>query len=229
MNAVAPPSERIRAYLDGTLTEQERETFELALFDDPHLAEAVDAERLLRTGLREIEARRARPAVIAPAPAPLPARRFDAMYGFALAASLAVGVLIGAYTLRGHLPAAPTVVGGKTLFAGLSLSRSAPTDDVLIEVPADTPQLVLQFTRPQPADVRDYTLELELPDGTKAAFDHLLPATDTNLSVGLSAVSLPDGRYRARLVAVGTDGSRRDDQERHFVLKHVAPSLGPMR
>jgi hypothetical protein len=217
MNAVAPPSERIRAYLDGTLTEQERETFELALFDDPNLAEAVDAERLLRTGLREIEARRARPVDIAPAT--VPTRRFDAMYGFALAASLAVGILIGAYTLRGHLPAAPTVVGGKTLFAGLSLSRSAPTDDVLIEVPADTPQLVLQFTRPQPADVRDYTLELELPDGTKAAFDHLLPATDTNLSVGLSVVSLPDGRYRARLVAIGTDGSRRDDQERHFVLK----------
>ena len=80
----------------------------------------------------------------------------------------------------------------------------------------------LQFTRPQPADVRDYTLELELPDGKRAAFEHLLPAADTQVSVGLSASALPDGRYRARLVAIGTDGSRRDDQERNFLLRRAA-------
>lgn len=213
MNAVAPPSERIRAYLDGTLGEQEREDFELALFDDPDLAEAVDAERLLRVGLRELDARRARGAA-----AP-PTRRFDAAYGFALAASLAVGILIGAFALPSRERAAPVALGGKTLFAGLSLSRNAPSDDVVIDLPADTPQLVLQFTRPQPPDVRDYTVELELPDGTRASFDHLRPAADTLLSFGLSANALPDGRYRARLVAIGTDGTRRDDQERHFVLK----------
>jgi hypothetical protein len=211
MNAVAPPSERIRAYLDGTLGEQEREDFELAMFDDPDLAEAVDAERLLRVGLRELQARGAR---VAAAP---PTRRFDAAYGFALAASLAVGILIGTFAQRER--AAPVALGGKTLFAGLSLSRNAPSDDVVIDLPADTPQLVLQFTRPQPPDVRDYTVELELPDGTHASFERLQPAADTLLSFGLSANALPDGRYRARLVAIGTDGTRRDDQERHFVLK----------
>lgn len=102
MNAVAPPSERIRAYLDGTLSEQELEDFELALFDDPDLAEAVDAERLLRAGLRELDARRARAAA-----AVAPRRRFDAAYGLALAASLAVGVLIGAFALPTREAAAP--------------------------------------------------------------------------------------------------------------------------
>lgn len=217
MNAIAPPSERIRAYLDGTLGEQELEDFELAMFDDPDLAEAVDAERLLRAGLRELEARRARAAAAA-----APRRRFDPAYGLALAASLAVGVLIGAFALPSRESATPAMLGGKTLFTGLSLSRNAPADDVVIDVPADTPQLVLQFTRPQPADVRDYTVELELPDGRRASFEHLLPAADTLLSFGLSANALPDGRYRARLVAIGNDGSRRDDQERHFVLRRQA-------
>src|SRR5688500_14145440 len=124
MNAVAPPSERIRAYLDGALGEPEREAFELAMFDDPDLAEAVDAERLLRVGLREIEARRARSAAAAPTP-----RRFDVMYGFALAASLAVGVLIGAFALPSRESAAPVALGGKTRFVGLSLSRNAPSDE----------------------------------------------------------------------------------------------------
>lgn len=217
MNAVAPPSERIRAYLDGTLSEQDREDFELAMFDDPDLAEAVDAERLLRAGLREIDARRARGDIAAVTP-----RRFDAMYGFALAASLTVGILIGAFALPARERAAPLALGGKLHFATLSLSRNAASDDLVVDLPADTPQLVLQFARPQPPDVRDYSLELELPDGTRASFEHLLPAADTLLSVGLAASQLPDGRYRARLVAIGRDGSRREDQERAFQLRRVA-------
>ncbi len=45
-------SEPIRAFLDGTMTPLQLETFELAMIDDPQLASLVDAERLLRIGLR---------------------------------------------------------------------------------------------------------------------------------------------------------------------------------
>ncbi|HSX60568.1 MAG TPA: hypothetical protein VLF18_10245 [Tahibacter sp.] len=216
MNAVAPPSERIRAYLDGSLDEQAREDFELAMFDDPDLAEAVDAERLLRLGLRELETRRTRVDAAA-----VPPPRFTALHGVALAASLAVGILIGAFALPSRMPAS-TAIGGKTLFAALGVSRSAPPDELVIDLPADTPQLVLQFARPKPSDVRDYTLELELPDGRRASFAHLQPASDTQVSVGLTAELLPSGRYLARLVAIGNDGSRRDDQERRFSLNKLA-------
>lgn len=54
-------TDTIRKYLDGTMSSEEREEFELKLFDDPDLAEAVDAERLLRAGLTEVERRQANP------------------------------------------------------------------------------------------------------------------------------------------------------------------------
>ncbi|WP_386066876.1 anti-sigma factor family protein [Tahibacter sp. UC22_41] len=228
MNAATPASERIRAYLDGTMDEQTLEEFELALFDDPDLAEAVDAERLLRDGLREIQARRKNdpaPAVVVA----LPPRRSPVLQWLPLAASLALGVLIGALavSLRAPAPATattvtPAAIGGKTQFVGLSLSRNAPTDELSIRIPSDTPQLMLQFTRPQGADVRDYLLELDMPDGSRQTFAHLRPENDTKVSVGLAAAALPAGRYHARLYAIGNDGSRRDDQERRFVLEHVA-------
>ncbi|MBN8738425.1 MAG: hypothetical protein BGP24_04510 [Lysobacterales bacterium 69-70] len=222
MNAAAPASERIRAYLDGTLDEQALEEFELALFDDPDLAEAVDAERLLRDGLREMQARRKpEPATVVA----LPQRRSPVLQWLPLAASLALGVLIGALavSLRAPAPAVGTAaIGGKTQFVGLSLSRSAPSDELLVRIPADTPQLMLQFTRPRAADVRDYLLELEMPDGSRQAFAHLLPEADGNVSVGLAVAALPAGRYHARLFAITGDGSRRDDQERRFVLEPAA-------
>lgn len=218
MNAVAPASERIRAYLDGTLSESEREDFELALFDDPDLAEAVDAERLLRIGLRELHARSTAPRVM-----PVP-RRSAAARWLPLAASLAVGVLLGALVTARYATVAPTAVtGGKVHHASLSLSRNAPSNDLVLELPADASHLVLQFTRPQPADVASYTVELERPDGSREAYAGLTPAADTQLSLGLVAANLPDGRYTARLVAIGHDGSRRDDQERRFLLRRVPP------
>lgn len=220
MNAAAPASERIRAYLDGTMNDQELEDFELALFDDPDLAEAVDAERLLRDGLREMQARRKpEPAAVAV----LPQRRSPALQWLPLAASLALGVLLGALAVSLRAPAPATAgIGGKTQFVGLSLSRSAPSDELSVRIPADTPQLMLQFTRPKASDVRDYLLELEMPDGSRQSFAHLLPEADSNVSVGLAAAALPAGRYHARLYAIGEDGSRRDDQERRFVLEHAA-------
>ncbi|WP_257386995.1 anti-sigma factor family protein [Tahibacter caeni] len=222
MNAAAPASERIRAYLDGTMNEQQLEEFELALFDDPDLAEAVDAERLLRDGLREMQARRKpEPANVAV----LPPRRSPALQWLPLAASLALGVMLGALAVSLRAPAPPPAtagIGGKTLFVGLSLSRSAPSDELLVRIPADTPQLTLQFTRPKASDVRDYLLELEMPDGSRQSFAHLLPEADSNVYVGLAAAALPAGRYHARLYAIGDDGSRRDDQERRFVLDHAA-------
>jgi hypothetical protein len=228
MNAAAPASERIRAYLDGTMDEQALEDFELALFDDPDLAEAVDAERLLRDGLREMQARRKSDPMPRPAVTP-PLRRSPALQWLPLAASLALGVLIGALavSLRAPGPATattmtPAAIGGKTQSVGLSLSRSAATDDVVIRLPSGTPQLILQFTRPQSAEVRDYLFELDMPDGSRQAFAHLLPDTDAKVSVSLSAAALPAGRYHARLYAIDGAGSRREDQERRFVLEHVA-------
>lgn len=54
---MADLDDRIRAYLLSTKSPEELEAFELAMFDDPELADAVEAERQLRIGLREYCAR----------------------------------------------------------------------------------------------------------------------------------------------------------------------------
>ena len=115
----------------------------------------------------------------------------------------------------------PSRASDKTRIARFDAAGHAPSDDLVIELPPETPQLVLQFAHEQPADVRDYTLDLELPDGTRSSFEHLLPGADTLLSLALSASTLSEGRYRVRLVAIGNDGSRRDAQNRYFVLKRT--------
>lgn len=228
MNLAAPASERIRAYLDGTLGEQELEEFELSLFDDPDLAEAVDAERLLREGLREIQARRSAgggTTVVA-----LPPRRAitAAPYWLSLAASLVAGVLIGA-VMRNPAPPAPSPaastapvtddIGGKTQFEALSNARGSVSEDLAITLQADAPQLALQFTRPRRDTVRSYLVELDLPGGGTRTFPGLMPESDARISVTLVAAALPAGRYHARLIAIGNDDSRSEDQDRHFVLR----------
>ena len=224
MNIAAPASERIRAYLDGTLNEQELEEFELSLFDDPDLAEAVDAERLLREGLREIEARRsASSRVVA-----LPPRRAVAAPWLSLAASLVAGVLIGAI-VRYPAPSTPVAgtappadnIGGKTQFEALGTSRGPLAEEVLITLQADAPQLALQFTRPRRDTVRSYVLELGLPGGGTLTFPDLMPESDARITVTLVAAALPAGRYHARLIAIGNDDSRSEDQDRHFVLQRT--------
>lgn len=228
MNIAAPASERIRAYLDGTLSEQELEAFELSLFDDPDLAEAVDAERLLRDGLREIDKRRSAGhsnTVVA-----LPSRNAitAAPRWLSLAASLVAGVLIGAL-MRNPVPSAPSPaagtapaadnIGGKTQFEALGTSRGAVSEDLAITLQADAPQLALQFTRPRRDTVRSYAVELDLPGGGTRTFPGLMPESDARISVTLVAAALPAGRYHARLIAIGNDGSRSEDQDRHFVLQ----------
>ncbi len=228
MNLAAPASERIRAYLDGTLSEQELEEFELSLFDDPDLAEAVDAERLLRDGLREIEARRhagGSTTVVA-----LPPRRAIAPQWLSLAASLVAGVLIGAIARNPApvpLPATDVAltaagnIGGKTQFEALGTSRGPVSEEVVITLRADAPQLALQFTRPRRDTVRSYVFELDLPGGGTRAFPDLMPESDAKISITLVAAALPAGRYHARLIAIGNDGSRSEDQDRHFVLQRT--------
>lgn len=227
MNLAAPASERIRAYLDGTLSEQELEEFELSLFDDPDLAEAVDAERLLREGLREIEARRnagGGTTVVA-----LPPRRAVVPQWLSLAASLVAGVLIGAIA-RNPAPPSPATdvspaaagnIGGKTQFEALGTSRGPASEEVAITLRPDAPQLALQFTRPRRDTVRSYVFELDLPGGGTRAFPDLMPESDARISITLLATALPAGRYHARLIAIGNDGSRSEDQDRHFVLQRA--------
>jgi anti-sigma factor RsiW len=226
MNVAAPASERIRAYLDGTLSEQELEEFELSLFDDPDLAEAVDAERLLREGLREIEARRN--AGGGNTVVPLPPRRAVAPRWLSLAASLLVGVLIGAIARNpaplpatGVPPTAAGSIGGKTQFEALGTSRGPASEEVAIMLRPDAPQLALQFTRPRRDTVRSYVFELDLPGGGTRAFPDLMPESDARISITLVAAALPAGRYHARLIAIGNDGSRSEDQDRHFVLQRT--------
>lgn len=228
MNVAAPASERIRAYLDGTLSEPELEAFELSLFDDPDLAEAVDAERLLREGLREIEARRN--AGGSNTVVPLPPRRAVAPQWLSLAASLVAGVLIGAIarnpgpaTLPPPANTASTAdnIGGKTQFEALGTSRGSVAEDAVITLRADAPQLALQFTRPRRDTVSSYVFELDLPGGGTRTFPDLMPESDARISVTLIAAALPAGRYHARLIAVGNDGSRSEDQDRHFVLQRT--------
>jgi len=231
MNLAAPASERIRAYLDGTLDDQELEDFELAMFDDPDLAEAVDAERLLREGLREIEARRSSASgtnVVA-----LPQRRAVAAQWMSLAASLVVGVLIGLIARNPapaplpaaeSLPAPASSIGGKTQFETLSTSRGAAFEETLIALRADAPQLALQFTHLRREPEQSYVIELDLPGGGTRAFPGLMPESDAKISVTLLTAALPAGRYHARLIAINSDGSRSEKQDRHFVLQPAGAS-----
>ncbi len=222
MNLTAPTSERIRAYLDGTLDDQELEDFELAMFDDPDLAEAVDAERLLREGLRAIEARRA--VVAGTTVVALPPRRTAAWQWMSIAASLVAGVLIG-MVARSPAPLSESVsltasnIGGKTQFEAMGTSRGPVSEEVLITLRADTPQLALQFTQLSREPVQSYVVELDLPGVGTRAFPGLKPESDAKISITLLAAALPAGRYHARLIAIGSDGSRSEKQDRHFVLQ----------
>lgn len=54
---MADLDDRIRAYFLRTMSPEELEVFELAMSDDRELADAVEAERQLRIGVREYCAR----------------------------------------------------------------------------------------------------------------------------------------------------------------------------
>lgn len=219
MNATVPDSERIRAYLDHAMSAADEERFELALFDEPELAEAVHAERLLREGLREIEARRAA-AVVVPLPQPQP--RAAVPQWLYRAAAFVGGALIGGLVMQLNAPV-PAAAHGKAQVVALQQLRSLPdSPDAVLQLQADTPNLVLQFVQAAAANARDYRFELAADGAAPLLIPGLRPGADTKISINLATADLSPGRYEARLIEVGNDGSERQTLSQTFVLQRGA-------
>jgi hypothetical protein len=214
----ASRSDRIRAYLDDRLDEQELERFELELFDDPLLLQDVEAERALRDGLRDLDADlRAHAERLRP-PVPLLRRALP------LTAALAAGALIPTMAWLLLRPADDAATVEATAAAGslpaLQLGKLRGDERAnTVLLPAGARGLRLQFVRPRQAGVRDYSIELTGPGEKVQRFDALRPGPDMLVKADVPGAQLPAGSYTARLLARHEDGSSSEAAERDsFIL-----------
>ena len=206
MNATVPPrSERIRAYLDDTLDEAELERFELELFHNPELVDAVEAERLLRLGMQSLGSLPAATPAIAAAPA----RRIWPIAAAVLAGAAVPGLMLLQREAPGEAEANIAVLR-------LDAPRSGSADALLL-APADAPRLVLQIPLLAQAGVDAYELDLDGSGGT-LTIPSLHPRSDGMVVVGIRSERLPPGSYTARIYARRSDGSRSEVLSRSFTL-----------
>lgn len=208
MNAPLPPrSERIRAYLDDTLDEAELERFELELFKNPELVDAVEAERLLRLGMQSLGNLPASAPVAAAAIAP--ARRIWPIAAAVLAGAAVPGLML----LQRDAPAdaEPNVA-----VLRLDAPRNGSADALLL-APADAPRLVLQIPLLAQAGVDAYELDLD-GGGRTLTIPALHPRSDGMVVVAIRSERLPPGSYTARIYARRGDGSRSEVLNRSFTL-----------
>lgn len=204
MNAIVPPrSERIRAYLDDTLDEAELERFELELFHNPELVDAVEAERLLRLGMRSLG------SLPAAAPPAAPAWRIWPIAAAVLAGAAVPGLML----LR---RSAPVEAQANVAVLRLDAPRSGGADALLL-APDDAPSLVLQIPLLAQAGVDAYELELH-GGGRTLTIPSLRPRSDGMVAVAIRSERLPPGSYTARIYARRSDGSRSEVLSRGFTL-----------
>lgn len=214
MNAIVPPrSERIRAYLDDSLDEAELERFELELFHNPDLVDAVEAERLLRLGMRSLDSLpQAEPEpepIPMPAAASAPARRIWPIAAAVLAGAAVPGLMLLQREAPGEAEANVAVLR-------LDAPRSGSADALLL-APADAPRLVLQIPLLAQAGVDAYELDLD-GAGRTLTIPALHPRSDGMVAVAIRSERLPPGSYTARIYARRGDGSRSEVLSRSFTL-----------
>lgn len=205
MNAIAPPrSERIRAYLDDALDEAELERFELELFHNPELVDAVEAERLLRLGMQSLDS--------LPAPMPVAAAPSRRIWPIA-AAVLASAAVPGLMLLQRE---APSEAEANIAVLRLDAPRGGSAEALLL-APADAPRLVLQIPLLAQAGVDAYELDLD-GGGRTLTIPSLHPRSDGMVTVAIRSERLPPGSYTARIYARRGDGSRNEVLNRSFTL-----------
>lgn len=214
MNATVPPrSERIRAYLDDALDDAELERFELELFHNAELVDAVEAERLLRLGMRSLDS--LPPAPVEPDPAAATvnaAARARRIWPLA-AAVLAGAALPGLMLLQRD---APGEAEANVAVLRLDTPRSGSAEALLL-APADAPRLVLQIPLLAQSGVDAYELVLE-GGSRRLTVSDLHPRSDGMVAVAIRSERLPPGSYTARIYAYRGDGSRREVLSRSFTL-----------
>lgn len=225
MNASLPPqSERIRAYLDDQLDEDELERFELELFSDPQLLDAVESERLLRQGLRDLDADlrervlRLSPPPVITAVAAVPSERRRAPPLLPMAAALLLGLIpAGMLWLRGN----PATGVGNVHQAQLGQLRGAA---VRLQLPPQADNLLLLIPQLAGEGVADYRVEIRGPGALRLERDKLVPGLDGQLSFSVPAAQLQAGDYAGSIIARRKDGSSETVGELNFQLEKLAPT-----
>jgi hypothetical protein len=207
--------DRVRDYLVGRLSEEERRSFEERLVSDPELVSEFEQARELREGLKELQAQG---YFAKPAARPTARVRSAAMWLPALAAAAIVGVVLFLWTERSVAPAGVLLPSAEsaasasaaavvTPFTFVSM-RGAPTPDLL-----DLPSSGLIEFRVAPGMLgaaSHYRMTLVRKDesGTSRSLGML-----TDLALGgdgyvhgyAEAARLPPGSYVLRLES-GTAG-----------------------
>lgn len=209
MNAPPPSSERLRAYLDDTLDEAELERFELELFHNPDLVDAVEAERLLRLGMRSL----AEIPGVAESVYAAPPRRY-----WPIAAALLAGAALPSLMLWQRGAVTPEAEAN---VAVLRLDALRGGSGTTLLAPADAPRLVLQFPLLAQSGVSDYELEIVnigASTGQTLLVPDLRPRSDGLVSVAIRSQRLPAGVYTARVFARQSDGQRVEVLRQGFTL-----------
>ena len=228
LTSVSSDNDLIRAYLDNTLTDPQRDAFELRLLQEPELQDQIDLETALRQGFRahgpelsENTTAQAPAALSLPPPPqalsrppPPRAKRHPAL---ALAASFVAGMVVPALFWLNAQQGAPAdpdagfVARGNVPAVLIDPVRSANTDVVLV-VASNASLLLLQVpVYPQHADER-YSLRIEREDGVAVAeLEQLVPDGEDLITALLPTSSLPSGRYRLDLQSLhaGAIGEQR--------------------
>ncbi|MCQ4163873.1 hypothetical protein [Tahibacter harae] len=219
MNVSFPPqSERIRAYLDDQLDEDELEHFELELFSDPQLLDAVESERLLRQGLRDLDAElRERVQRLGPPPAvAAAAARRPPLPLLPMAAALLLGLIpAGLLWLHGN----PAASVGNVHQAQLGQLRGAA---VRLQLPPQADNLLLLIPQLAREGVDNYRVEIQGPGALRLERDKLVPGLDGQLSFSVPAAQLLAGDYSGRIIARRRDGGSETVGELNFQLEKLA-------
>lgn len=200
---------RIRDYLDGRLSGDELETFELALFRDPVLLDDVEATRALQRGLREL-ARQPVIGQVAPKPAPTPRLLPIAAAAFLLGAALP-GALLWQY--------ATSTDGGKVQIVSIETFRSGPaqSDARTYTIDAGIDRVVLEFGTVALSDTDRFTVELRRGN-TLVHREQALKSEADIVRIDVPSSRLDAGDYIARIV-VRTQQGESDYANVPFVVK----------
>jgi hypothetical protein len=207
------PSERetrIRDYIDGRLSGDELEAFEMALFHDPVLLDDVEATRALQRGLRELATQ---PVIGQVAPKPAPAQRLLPM---AAAAFLLGAALPGALLWR----YATSTSGGKVQIVSVETFRSGPERPAAptYAIEAGVDRVVLEFGAVSVTGTDEFTIELRRGDAIVHREHALKPDADL-LRIDVSADRLGAGDYVARIVARSPQGGETEYANAPFAVK----------
>ena len=209
---------RIRDYLDGRLTGDELEAFELALFHDAALLDDVEATRVLQRGLRAVAVP---PVIGALAPPPVisevvrppvsPVRRALPL----VAASLLAGAALPGYLLwqRAQQDGPLQHLAVETMRG--PASPAAPT----YTLDARASRVVLEFGVLANANTADYSIELRRGDTLVKRESSLPLYRDEIVHIDVLANQLDAGDYSAKIIERSKQGDERVYDTVRFTLR----------